>query len=187
MPNGKDSIGIERTPYKIGYSFQQPEVLKPITFERRKPFFTMNWAGHGPADVQREFWESKKLNNFPSVWRRAAKTHTSDKIGYVRSEVPSFQELGAAPGPTTSSVTNKTERNVWGSLFNDLLKTGGEAFQVSQQTQLAKAQATAQRNMYGGMFPNVNLLPGGGGMGIFGWGLVAAGLGTIGYIVMRNR
>lgn len=180
-----DSIGMERTPYRIGISFRQAPVLKPITFERRQPFFAMTWAGQGPTDVQADMWKGGGLRAFPSVWRRAAKNNTSDKLATVRSEVPSFQELGEAPGPTTSSVTGQTERNVWGSLFNDLLKTGGEAFQVSQQTQLAKSQAVAQRSMYGGMFPNINLQ--GGGMGILGWTLIAAGLGTIGYIVMRNR
>ena len=147
----------------------------------------MTWAGQGPADVQKDMWQGGQLRAFPSVWRRAAKNNTSNKLATVRSEVPSFEEaaLGDVPGPTTSSVTGQTERNVWGSLFNDLLKTGGEAFQVSQQTELAKAQAANQSRFFG-TFPNINLMQG-GGMGILGWTLIAAGLGTIGYIVMRNR
>lgn len=176
---------IERVPYRIGVSFKNAEIVKPLTFERRRPFFAMSWAKGGPADANSEFWRSGQVRRFPSVWRRAAKNNTSDKVGSLRAEVPSFDELGAAPGPTASSGAATTKRNVWGSLANDLLMMGGSALQEAQQLQLVKAQAAAQRS--GGMFPNFMLRPSGDGMGVFEWSLVALGLGTIGYIVMRNR
>ena len=181
----RKSDSIERVPYRIGYSFKNPEIVKPLTFERRRPFFAMSWAGGGPADANSAFWKSGQVRRFPSVWRRAAKNNTSDKVGSVRAELPNFDELGEAPGPTSSSGAATTTRNVWGSLANDLLMMGGSALQETQQLQMMKAQVAAQRS--GGMFPNFMLRSSGSGMGVMEWSIVALGLGTIGYIVYRNR
>lgn len=178
---------IDRVPYRIGYSFKEPDVVKPITFQRRNPFFTMTWAGRGPTDVQRDLWASGQTRRFPTVWRRAAKSQTSARLGEIRSELPDFTELGAAPGPTDSSGSGTVERNVWGSLANDLLTAGGEVIQQAQQLQMVKAQAAAQQQQYGGMFPNIRVMPSSdGGLGMIGWGAIILGVGAAGYYFMKR-
>lgn len=180
-----DNIAV--SPYKIGESFRNAEVVKPITFIRRKPFFAMSWAGQGPTDVKRNLWRSGKTNKFPAVWNRAAKAQTSAKLGSLRNELPNFQELGQAPGATAPSVTAGTERSWWGSLLNTAIETGGAVIQKQQELQLVKAQAAAQQRSYGGVFPNIGI-PSEGGLGMLGWGaVIVLGVGTIGYIFMRNR
>lgn len=177
----RKSDSIERVPYRIGYSFKNPEIVKPLTFERKRPFFAMSWAGGGPADANSEFWKSGQVRRFPSVWRRAAKNNTSDKVGSVRAELPNFDELGEAPGPTSSSGAATTTRNVWGSLANDLLTMGGSALQETQQLQLVKAQVASQRVYRDrSMFPYINVRESDGSLGVLGWGLVITIVGIVG-------
>lgn len=180
------SDNINKTPYRIGESFRNAPITKPITFQRRKPFFAMSWAGQGPTDVKRDFWKSGKVKTFPAVWNRAAKASTTAKLGVSRNELPSFNELGEAPGATAPSVTSTTERSWWGSLGNTLIQTGGAYIQKQQELQLIKAQAQAQQQSYGGVFP-FNYRSQESGMGMLGWGVIVAGIGAIGYIVMKNR
>lgn len=178
---------INNAPYRIGESFRNAPVTKSITFERRKPFFAMSWAGQGPTDVKKDLWENKANRKFPAVWNRAAKAHTSAKLDILRNELPSFNELGAAPGATEPSVTSATERSWWGSLGNTLIQTGGVFIQKQQELQLIKVQAQAQQRSYAGVFPYIGM-PSEGGIGILGWSAIAAlGLGTISYIIMKNK
>lgn len=183
----RKSDSIDKAPYRIGYSFKSPNVVKRIAHQRDQPFFAMSWAGKGPTDVQKDFWESGKTRRFPTVWRRAAMSGTVSRLGGVRHEMPSFDELGAAPGPTETSASGTIARNDWGSLLNTITSVVGEGIQQQQQLQLVKAQVAAQKSQYSGMFPNIQVMPSSdGSMGLLGWGAIALGVGAVGYYVMNR-
>src|SRR5574337_919359 len=100
-----------RVPYAVGISFKNPRVVNPVA-RFRAPFFHMNWGVQGPAQVKEEMYKSGQLQRFPTVWRRAAKARAIHKLGAAplnRREVPSFQELGAAP---TEGVQTEVSRGV---------------------------------------------------------------------------
>ena len=180
---------ISQVPYRIGYSFRNPEIVKPVTKTRNRPYFAMDWAIKGPTQVKEELFKSGKLQRLPSVWRRAAKMNNVEGLGVIgnRRELPSFDELGEAPGPTDkATVTSSTSRDGWGFLDN-LIKTAGGVVAQSQQLEIAKAQA--QSGQYQAYYPGQygGYMSSGEGLGVWGWAAIigAAGVGAVLY--MRNR
>lgn len=190
VPAVRKIDSISQVPYRIGYSFRNPELVKPVTKTNTRPYFAMDWAIKGPTQVKEELFKSGKLQRLPEVWRRAAKLNNVEGLGVVgnRRELPSFNELGEAPGPTDkATVTSSTSRDGWGFLDN-LIKTAGGVISQSQQLEMAKAQAQAQRTPYSpygtgqyGVYPSSD------GIGALGWAAIigAVGIGTVLY--MRNR
>ncbi len=179
---------ISQVPYRIGYSFRQPKLLKPVTVTRERPYFAMDWAIKGPSQVKEELYKSGKLQQFPTVWRRAAKAMNVQGLGVVgnRRELPSFNELGEAPGPTDkATTTSDIGRDFFGFLQNTIKSVGGAVAQ-SQQLEVLKAQTQAaqQSRINLPMFYNPNAA---GGIGTLGWLAIASGLGIATVIYMRSR
>jgi hypothetical protein len=177
---------ISNVPYRIGYSFRQPKTLKPLTRTNVRPFFAMDWAIKGPSQVKEELYNKGVLQRFPTVWRRAAKEMNVNGLGVVgnRKELPSFQELGQAPGPTDKTTVNTdVGRSMFGFLDN-LIKTTGGAIAQSQQLEIMKAQAQSPYMATG--LPRF-FTPGEGGLGILGWTAILGTLGAGAYFYMRNR
>ena len=177
---------ISDVPYRIGYSFRNPKLLKPVTRTNERPYFAMDWAIKGPSQVKEELYKKGKLQRFPTVWRRAAKEMNVAGIGVVgnRKELPSFEELGAAPGPTDKETVNTdVSRSVYGFLEN-MIKTTGGAIAQSQQLEIVRAQAQApyQATMLPRYFTS-----GEGGLGMMGWLAIAGTLGAGAYFYMKNR
>jgi hypothetical protein len=176
---------ISQVPYRIGYSFRQPKTLKPVTKTRMRPYFAMDWAIKGPSQVKEELYKKGELKRFPTVWRRAAKGMAVAGLGVVgnRRELPSFSELGAAPGPTDKETVNTSVgRSVFGFLDN-LIKTTGGVIAQSQQLEIAKAQAQAQ---YATRLPQF-FTPSEGGIGTLGWAMIVGTLGIGTFLFVRNR
>lgn len=191
VPESQGSVrkidSISEVPYRIGYSFRQPELLKPVTKTTTKPFFAMDWAIKGPAQVKDELYKSGKLQKFPSVWRRAAKLKAVQSLGVVgnRRELPSFNELGAAPGPTDNvTVNTTTARDFFGFLDNAIKSVGG-AIAQRQQLEIVKAQAQApQYPISLPSFYNPNDI---GGIGTLGWVSILGGVGVVAYLYMKKQ
>lgn len=178
---------INTAPYKIGESFRNARIVKPITHVRRKPFFAMSWSNDGPTQENLRLWKSGSTRQFPAVWNRAMKAKVVAKLGKKRNELASFDELGMgeAPGATAPSVTSETQRSWWGSLLNTAIETGGAIVQKQQELQLVKAQTEAQQRSY----MSLPFMGGqtSGGIGVMGWGALALGIGAIGYFVMKKQ
>ena len=183
---------ISQVPYRIGYSFRNPQMTKPVTQTRERPYFAMDWAIKGPSQVKEELYKKGTLQRYPTIWRRAAKTMAIEKLdggmgGVVgnRRELPSFNELGAAPGPTDKETVNsETSRSVFGFLEN-MIKTTGGAIAQSQQLEILKVQTQAQQPR---TFLPTFFTPGdGGGIGALGWLAIAGGLGVATVLYIRNR
>lgn len=179
---------ISQVPYRIGYSFRQPKLLKPVTVTREHPYFAMDWAIKGPSQVKEELYKSGKLQRFPTVWRRAAKAMNVQGLGVVgnRRELPSFNELGAAPGPTDkATVTSDVGRDFFGFLSNTIKDVGGSIAQ-SQQLEVLRAQTQAaqQPRTY---LPSFFTPQDGSGIGALGWLAIASVLGVGTVIYMRSR
>lgn len=177
---------IERVPYRIGYSFRQPKVVKPLTQTTKRPYFAMDWA----ASVNKrkeDLYKSGKLQKFPSVWRRSAKAIAVQGLGVVgnRRELPNFQELGAAPGPTDKETVNSTTtRDFMGFLQNSIKFIGGEIDQ-SQKMEIARAQA---QSPYATQFPQ-GFMPyssQGGGIGTLGWAMIVGTVGVGAFMYLRR-
>lgn len=186
MANGdvRKIDSISDVPYRIGYSFRNPQAVKHVTKTRERPFFAMDWAIKGPSQVKEELYKSGVLQRYPTVWRRAAKAVAVNGMGVVgnRTELPSFQELGQAPGPTDKeTVTSDVSRSPWGFLDN-MIKTAGGLISQSQQLEIAKAQA----QQYPTGLPQF-FTPGGGGLGVLGWTAIIGVVGVGAYMFMRNR
>ena len=176
---------ISNVPYRIGYSFRQPQVVKPVTRTNERPYFAMDWAIKGPSQVKEELYKKGVLQRYPTVWRRAAKSIAVNGLGVVgnRRELPSFEELGEAPGPTDKETVNTdVGRSVFGFLEN-MIKTTGGAIAQSQQLEIARAQAQAP---YATRMPQF-FTPGSGGLGMMGWLAIAGTLGAGAYFYMKNR
>lgn len=181
---------ITKLPYVIGMSFRNPRVVKPVTHTNMRPYFAMDWAAKGPSETKEELYSSGQLRRYPTVWRRAAKAMTIEKLGdkvLNRKELPSFEELGAAPGPTDLvSTTSTTSRGAWGFLDN-LIKSTGEIIAQRQQLDIVKAQAQAQAaQQYPTMLPTFYTPGEGGGIGMLGWMTILGGLGVGAYYFMRK-
>lgn len=177
---------ISDVPYRIGYSFRQPKLLKPVTKTDVRPFFAMDWAIKGPSQVKEELYKSGKLQKFPTVWRRAAKLKGVQSLGVIgnRRELPSFNELGAAPGPTDAVTVNTTTgRDLFGFLDN-AIKTVGGAIAQRQQLEIVKAQAQAPQ--YQVSLPSFYTPGDGGGIGMLGWVSILGGVGVAAYLYMKR-
>lgn len=174
---------IERVPYRIGYSFRQPKIVKPVTHTNRRPYFAIDWA----ASVMKKKGDlSRKavMQRFPSIWRRAAKGKAIRGLGVVgnRKELPSFQELGSAPGPTDKATTSsEVSRGFFGFLDN-MIKTTGGLISESQKLEMVKAQA----QQYPTRLPQGYNPYDEGGIGMLGWLAIAGVLGTGTYLYMKR-
>lgn len=176
---------IEKVPYRIGYSFRQPEVVKLVTKTNKRPYFAMDWAA-SVTKRKEDLYQTGKLQKFPSVWRRSAKAIAVQGLGVVgnRRELPSFQELGAAPGPTDKETVNSsTTRDFMGFLQNTIKDVGG-FIQQSQQLEIAKAQAQTPYAQYFPQGYNPNST---GGIGTLGWAMIAGTVGIGAFMYLRNR
>ena len=178
---------ISDVPYRIGYSFRQPKLLKPVTKTNVRPYFAMDWAIKGPSQVKEELYKKGTLQKFPSVWRRAAKLKAVQTLGVVgnRRELPSFNELGAAPGPTDNTTVNSTtSRDFFGFLDNAIKSVGG-AIAQNQQLQVLKAQAQAPQ--YPVSLPSFYSPNSVGGIGTLGWISILGGVGVATYLYMKRQ
>ena len=176
---------IENVPYRIGYSFRQPEVVKPVTRTNKRPYFAVDWAASVMKRNNDLKNSSKVLAKFPSIWRRAAKGKAIRTLGVVgnRKELPSFQELGEAPGPTDKATTSsEVSRGAFGFLDN-LIKTTGSLIAQSQQLEITKARA----QQYPTMLPQSYNPYANNGIGVLGWTAIAVTLGAGAYFFMKNR
>jgi len=184
MPEIKKIDSIRDVPYRVGYSFRNPVQVKPVTRTRERPFFSVNWAMKGPTEVKKELYQEGVLQRYPTVWRRAAKGMAINGMGVVgnRKELPNFQELGQAPGPTDKvTTTSDTSRSVFGFLDN-MIKTAGGLISQSQQLEIARAQAQVQPRGLPQFFT-----PGtGGGLGVLGWTAIIGVLGVGAYVYMKR-
>ena len=185
MANGdvRKIDSISDVPYRIGYSFRNPRAVKHVTKTRERPFFAMDWAVKGPTQVKAELFKKGTLQRYPTVWRRAAKGMAVNGMGVVgnRTELPNFEELGQAPGPTDkATTTSETSRSVFGFLDN-MIKTAGGLISQSQQMEITRAQAQQQPTSLPNFFT-----PSEGGLGMFGWTAIL-GMAGIGIYVYMKR
>jgi len=181
-PMIKKIDSISDVPYRIGYSFRSPKLLKPVTRTNTRPYFAKDWAMKGPTQVKEELYKSGVLQKFPSVWRRSAKAMNVAGLGVVgnRRELPSFQELGAAPGPTDKETVNSnTFRDFLGFLQNSIKDVGG-VISESQKLEVLRAQA---QGPYATTMPRA-YTPSGDGIGMLGWAAIigALSIGTFMYV-----
>jgi hypothetical protein len=176
---------ISDVPYRIGYSFRNPKLIKPVTRTNERPYFAMDWAG-SVTQKKEDLYKTGVLQRFPTVWRRSAKAMNVAGLGVVgnRRELPNFQELGQAPGPTDKETVNTNVfRDVLGFLQNSIKDVGG-VIQQSQQMEIVRAQA---QGPYATGLPRV-FTPGEGGMGSLSWMLVGVGVVSVGALLyMRYR
>jgi hypothetical protein len=175
---------ISDVPYRIGYSFRNPTLLKPVTRTRERPYFAMDWAG-SVTKKKEDLYKKGVLQRFPSTWRRSAKAMAVSGLGVVgnRRELPNFQELGEAPGPTDKETVNSTTSRDWLGFLQNSIKDVGGFIAQSQQLEIAKAQAQGPYAMRLPQFYN----PSTGGLGVLGWAAIAGVLGIGTFIYMRNR
>lgn len=174
---------ISDVPYRIGYSFRQPKVLKPVTRTNVRPYFAKDWAMKGPTQVKEELYKSGVLQKFPSVWRRSAKAMNTKDLGVVgnRRELPSFEELGAAPGPTDKETVNSTTvRDFLGFLQNSIKDVGG-AISKSQELEILRAQS---QGPYATTLPRAYTPS--EGIGMIGWAAIVGAIGIGTFIFVRR-
>lgn len=167
---------IEVAPYKVGYSFRNPPVVKPLTHYRPQ-FFKMNWAMEGPTEKKKRMWEGGKLHRYPTVWRRAAKMSTVEGLSGV--EMPNFHELGQAAAPTTTK--DNVDRSFWGTLTNKITEGVSTVFNEQQKLQLAKMQPQYPQGGYMPMFYSQE-----GGIGIAGWSAILLGGGLVAFMILKR-
>ncbi len=174
---------ISDVPYRIGYSFRNPTVIKPLTKTRTEPYFAMQWGMKGPSQVKEELFQKGVLQKYPSVWRRAAKGMAIKDLKVVgnRTELPSFEELGEAPGATDKATTSSSvDRGPWGFLDN-MIKTAGGLIQQSQQMEIQRAQTQQYASSYPQFFT-----PSSGGIGMLGWTAIAGMVGVGAYMFLKR-
>lgn len=186
MNNVRKIDSISEVPYRIGYSFRQPELLKPVTRTTTRPFFAMDWAIKGPSQVKEELYKSGQLQRFPTVWRRAAKLQNVQSLGVVgnRRELPSFNELGAAPGPTDAVTVNSTAGRDFFGFLNNAIKTVGGAISQRQQLEIVKAQAQTPQTPI--MLPSSYTPGDSGGIGMLGWTAILGSVGVAAYLYLKR-
>ena len=178
---------ISNVPYRIGYSFRQPQMVKQVTKTNERPYFAMDWAA-SPQKKKEDLYNKGTLQRFPTVWRRAAKAMNVQGLGVVgnRRELPSFNELGEAPGPTDNATTSSTvTRDVFGFMTN-LITSAGPAIAQAQQLEIQKAQIQAAQQPRT-FLPQFFTPQDGSGMGMLGWLAIAGGLGIATVLYVRNR
>jgi hypothetical protein len=175
---------ITKVPYRIGYSFRQPDIVKPVTRTNKRPYFAVDWAASVNKKKQ-DLYKSGVLQRFPSTWRRSAKSMAVAGLGVVgnRRELPNFQELGQAPGPTDKETTTSSTSRDWTGFLQNTIKDVGGLIVQSQQMEILKAQA---QGPYATRLP-VFYNPSTGGLGMFGYLAIAGVLGAGVFLYMRNR
>lgn len=166
--------------YRVGYSFENPRVVSAATRVRSGPFFGFEWAEKGPTQVKEDLYRSGKLARYSPVWRRSAKSRTTEKIDVRKSEVPSFSELGQAPSPTSNEPS--ASRNIWGFL-DSIVKVAGNVVSERQQMELMRVQAQTRPIAPSGIPGFVS----DGGIGTTTTILIVAGIGVGAYLLMRRR
>lgn len=185
MINRRDSIA--EVPYRIGYSFRQAGVTPTIERTSKRPYFAVNWAES--VDSKKKGLRGKgKMSRYPSVWRREAKRRTAQGL---MKELPDFQELGEAPGPTDKPTTSsEVSRGMFGFLDN-IIKTAGGLVSQHQQLQIVKAQAG--KPVISQYAPSTNLpVMGSTGYGesgtsdIWKWGAIVGIVGIGAYFIVRR-
>jgi len=104
--------------YQPGISFTNPGIVRISAPVRGNPWFYER-QGVGPlasSSKLKRFEASGPLRRYKAVWNRSAKQRNLDKLGAYFHDVPTMDELGAAPPSTSPSTT--TVRNPLGFLDN---------------------------------------------------------------------
>lgn len=176
----RDSIAY--TPTKIGRRFREGNANIATGNRGWRP---RGYRGHTQAG-----WGSGKLKEYASLWRRESKISAVDGLGVVgnRRELPNFDELGAAPGPTDNATTTSTVgRSIFGMLDNTI-KTVGGFIANKQNLELIKAQGQADmRSQYVPRYGSSSSGSWFGEISMLKLGLGILGVGAIGYLIMRSR
>lgn len=131
--------------YSPGISFENPQVVKTAAPVRLRPWFYQETA-LGPLTIvskQVSFENDRQLHPYTPIWNRAFKERNMKRIGAYSNEMPNFQELGEAPGPTETQST--TARDPLGFLTNLISKTGDIATGVTN-TMLQNSSIKMQTN-----------------------------------------
>jgi hypothetical protein len=160
-------------------------MVKPVTRTRERPYFAMDWAG-SVTEKKENLYKTGVLQRFPTVWRRSAKSMAVSGLGVVgnRRELPNFQELGQAPGPTDKETVNTSTTRDWLGFLQNSIKDVGGLIQQSQQMEILKAQAQGPCATGLPQF----FTPGAtGGLGMLGWVTIIGTLGVGTFLYMRNR
>jgi hypothetical protein len=180
-PMIKKIDSISDVPYRIGYSFRNPTLIKPVTRTRERPYFAMDWAA-SVTKKKEDLYKTGVLQKFPSVWRRSAKAMNVKSLGVVgnRRELPNFEELGAAPGPTDKETVNTNVFRDFTGFLQNTLKEAGGFIQQSQQLEILRAQS---QGPYAATMP-MAYTPSSEGIGMLGWAAIvgAIGIGTFMYV-----
>lgn len=175
---------ISNVPYRIGYSFRNPDLIKPVTRTNKRPYFAMDWAA-SVTKKKEDLYKKGTLQRFPTVWRRSAKAMNVSGLGVVgnRRELPNFQELGAAPGPTDKVTVNTSTTRDWLGFLQNSIKDVGGLIAQSQQLEIVKAQA---QGPYAVSLPRF-FTPGEGGIGVLGWAAIIGTVSVGAFFYIRNR
>jgi hypothetical protein len=145
----------------------------------------MDWEG-SIAKKKDDLWNGGSMQRFPTVWRRSAKAMATQGLGVVgnRRELPSFNELGEAPGPTDAeTTTSSTSRDFFGFL-NNSIKTIGGVMAQGQQVEIARAQAQMSQRY---TLPQFFTPGAAGGMGTMAWALVGVGVVSLGALLYMRK
>jgi len=131
--------------YSPGISFENPQLVKTAAPTRLRPWFYQETAV-GPLTIvsKNSAWSTDpQLHPYTPIWKRAAKQRNIDRLSAYANDMPSFSELGEAPGPTATEST--TSRDPLGFLTNLISKTGDIATGVTN-TMLQNANIKMQAN-----------------------------------------
>ncbi len=130
--------------YRFGYSITNPSVV--VTMKARKdPWFLVDWGVEGPTQRREQLFREGRLVQFQPVWRRGAKRRSMNALGVLSQnsvELPDFNELGQASGPTDKEAT--VDRGPFGMLESTLTKAADIiARREKQKLAIAEAQIKA--------------------------------------------
>lgn len=172
--------------YRVGYSFKNPSVVTTATKVRRYPYFGIEWAAKGPTQVKEELFRRGVLRRYSPVWRRRAKNRVLSKLRLsglrsYKKEVPSFSELGQAPGPTSREALSS--RNVWGFL-DSIVKSIGDVVSERQKLEMLRIQSSSGVVSSGS---SVTYIPSEStGVGTFPVIAMVVGAGVLAYLIFRR-
>lgn len=131
--------------YSPGISFENPQVVKVAAPVRLRPWFYQETA-IGPLTMvsKKDVWENdRQLHPYTPLWNRMQKDRNVKRLMANSSEMPNFEELGEAPGPTAAQST--MSRDPLGFLTSFISKTGEIATGVTN-TMLQNADIKMQTN-----------------------------------------
>jgi len=111
--------------YHPGISFRNPGFVKIATRIRPNPwFYERKVAGPLSASAKlKRFEATPDLKRYQAVWSRKAKNRNVERLGAYFHDVPTMDELGAAPSATSS--TPNAVRSSFGFL-DSLLSIGDQ-------------------------------------------------------------